>query len=142
MKIKSLLIFCTFQKLAENLFNKAMLSHVTSCGISFRKSYSDTPHQNGVAELSLPMLVFHSKCGLMQHFLLCISTFFLRSDPFYDLKCALEFFDYFEQNVVGKGQDVCPPAAFGQLKIEASKDIVKRSLSASTLKGNTRLTPR
>lgn len=39
-------------------------------------------------------------------------------------------------------QDVRPPAAFGQLKQEARKDIVEGSLSASRLKGSTRLTPR
>ncbi|KAF3685278.1 ATP synthase subunit alpha, mitochondrial [Capsicum annuum] len=39
-------------------------------------------------------------------------------------------------------KDVRPPAAFGQLKQEARKDIVKGSLSASRLKGSTRLTPR
>ena len=35
-----------------------------------------------------------------------------------------------------------PPAAFGQLKQQARKDIVEGSLSASRLKGSTRLTPR
>ena len=39
-------------------------------------------------------------------------------------------------------QDVRLPAAFGQLKQEARKDIVEGSLSASRLKGSTSLTPR
>ncbi|KAF3618733.1 putative two-component response regulator ARR22-like [Capsicum annuum] len=39
------------------------------------------------------------------------------------------------------GGDVRPPAAFGQLKQEARKDIVEGSLSASRLKGSTSLTP-
>lgn len=38
--------------------------------------------------------------------------------------------------------DAPPPAAFGQLKEEARKDIFEGSLSLSRLKGSTRLTPR